>query len=76
MHDPVHMSSIMVTSIMSLLQLQKLGFKKIDGLDPSPEMLDEAKKRDLYDNYLLEFVTQEPLNLPESEFDNNLCETV
>ena len=50
-----------------IFQLKKLGFKRIDGLDPSEEMLNRARDRNLYENYLQEFLTAEPLNIPDSK---------
>ena len=50
-----------------ILQLKKLGFKRIDGLDPSEEMLNRARDRNMYENYLQEFLTAEPLNIPDSK---------
>jgi hypothetical protein len=45
------------------LQLKKLGFKKLDALEPSETMLLEAKKDNIYNNYCQEFLTESPTTL-------------
>ena len=54
----------MTTSVRSskfTFQLRKEGFCHIDALDPSKAMLAVAKKDDLYENYIYEFITDKQL---------------
>ena len=46
---------------LSPQQLRELGFRHIDALDPSEAMLSVAKKENLYDNYIIEFLTDKQL---------------
>ena len=45
----------------AFLQLRSQGFKYIDALDPSEPMLSLAKKNNLYENYLCEFLSDKEL---------------
>lgn len=45
--------------------MRKMGFKIFDALDPSPGMLEAAKQKGLYRNYICETVSKEQLNLPK-----------
>lgn len=45
--------------IMFIFQLRKSGFQKIDALDPSKGMLEKAKEKNLYRNYVCELLTKE-----------------
>ncbi|KAK6177747.1 hypothetical protein SNE40_015789 [Patella caerulea] len=38
------------------MELQKLGFKRMDGVDPSKEMMKVAECRNIYDKYYIEYV--------------------
>lgn len=42
-----------------------MGFKIFDALDPSQGMLEAAKQKGLYRNYICETVSKEQLNLPK-----------
>ena len=53
---------------MILFQLQKLGFKLMDALDPSQGMLDEAAKRGCYQKFYAEFIDDKKLPIDESTF--------
>ena len=37
-------------------QLREYGFEQMDALDPAKEMLEVAKKKDLYSNYFCGFL--------------------
>lgn len=50
-------------------ELHKLGFRIIDALDPSEHMLDVAKQKNVYRNFFCEYVTEEPLDIPENSYD-------
>lgn len=45
--------------------MRKIGFKIFDALDPSQGMLDTAKQKGLYRNYICETIGNEQLNLPK-----------
>ncbi|XP_060585181.1 uncharacterized protein LOC132741099, partial [Ruditapes philippinarum] len=51
------------------IELKKLGFKKLDALEPSEPMLLEAKKDNLYNNYWQEFLTESPTTLSADTYD-------
>ena len=48
-------------------QLREQGFRHIDALDPSEAMLSRAKKDNLYDNYINDFLTEKPLPISPGE---------
>ena len=48
-------------------QLKKLGFERIDAIDPCSAMLDIARDRGLYENYYEEFLSDAELPIPESK---------
>jgi len=48
-------------------ELLKKGFSNIDALEPNGTMLDLARKRGLYKNYYLEYITADPCSLAEGE---------
>lgn len=50
-------------------RLQKLGFKKIHGLDPSPGMLEEAKKKKVYEKLICCYVDDSPLTAVTDKYD-------
>ncbi|XP_061195921.1 methyltransferase-like protein 27 [Saccostrea echinata] len=50
-------------------EMQKKGFKIFDALDPSQGMLDIAKEKGVYRNYICEAVGKEPLNIPSNSYD-------
>lgn len=47
-----------------MLQLTKKGFKVFDALDPSSGMLEKAREKGLYRNYICEAIGSKPLNIP------------
>lgn len=49
--------------------LREQGFRHIDALDPSESMLSVAKKENLYDNYIVEFLTDKQLPIPADSYD-------
>ena len=53
-----------VILLYCVLQLKALGFDHMDGLDPSPEMLEVAKADNLYENYIVAYVNDKQLNIP------------
>ncbi|XP_033734340.1 methyltransferase-like protein 27 isoform X1 [Pecten maximus] len=50
-------------------ELQKLGFTEIDALDPSPGMLDHARKKGVYTNFLCQFLTEKPCDIQTGSYD-------
>ena len=61
-----------------LFQLRECGFRHIDALDPSEDMLSVAKKENLYDNYICEFLTDKKLpiapgNIKHEPMFNLVC---
>lgn len=48
--------------------MHKVGFKIFDALEPSQGMLDVAKEKGLYRNYICEAIGKEQLNLPAGIF--------
>lgn len=50
--------------IIVMLQLTKMGFKVFDALDPSSGMLEKARAKGLYRNYICEAIGSKPLNIP------------
>ncbi|XP_013412045.1 methyltransferase-like protein 27 isoform X2 [Lingula anatina] len=42
------------------IQLANRGFKRMDALDPSEGMLEKAKTRGVYENFIQEFLTPDP----------------
>lgn len=50
------------------VELDRLGYTKIDGLDISPAMLREAEKKGLYGR-LIEADLTKPLDLPDDSYD-------
>ncbi|XP_053372937.1 ubiquinone biosynthesis O-methyltransferase-like [Mercenaria mercenaria] len=50
-------------------QLKKYGFEHIDALEPSEDMLNEARKNNLYENYFVEFISGTPSSLPANSYD-------
>ena len=61
---------IAITAIhdVTVIQLREQGFRHIDALDPSQEMLDIAKKDGLYENYFCDFLTEKQLSIESSEY--------
>ena len=52
--------------------LAGLGFKAIDGLDISPEMMQVAGQRGVYRNFLSADLNQ-PLDLPDAQYNGATC---
>ncbi|XP_069123516.1 methyltransferase-like protein 27 isoform X1 [Argopecten irradians] len=50
-------------------ELQKLGFADIDALDPSQGMLDQARTKGIYKNFLCQFLTEKPCDIPSGSYD-------
>ena len=44
-----------------MFQLKENGFRHIDALDPSDEMLNVARKDGLYENYFCDFLNEKQL---------------
>ncbi|KAK3589822.1 hypothetical protein CHS0354_015828 [Potamilus streckersoni] len=51
------------------VELRKLGFRNIDGLEPSEKMMTEAMKKNVYDRYIIEFITEARLSIPDNFYD-------
>ena len=52
--------------------LADLGYKTIDALDYSKEMLDVAAERNIYRNFILADLN-EPLDIPDNSYDALIC---
>jgi predicted TPR repeat methyltransferase len=52
--------------------LQDMGYKHMDGLDYSKEMLDEAEKKGVYKN-LYQRDLSKPLDFPDNAYDAVVC---
>ena len=48
-----------------LLQLKEAGYTNVDALDPNKAMLDEAKKLNVYHNFIVDFLTKKKLDVEE-----------
>lgn len=51
-------------------ELNKLGFLNIDALEPSADMLRDAREKDVYSEYLQMFLTKEPLPIIDDNYDS------
>ncbi|KAK7481250.1 hypothetical protein BaRGS_00027510 [Batillaria attramentaria] len=51
------------------VDLQKMGFRHMDALDPSQGMLDVAKKRGVYTNFYCNYIDDKQLPIPENSYD-------
>ncbi|XP_066269157.1 methyltransferase-like protein 27 [Branchiostoma lanceolatum] len=51
------------------VELSKLGFTNVDALDASQEMLDVAKTKNVYKNFLKEFLGPDRLNIDDDTYD-------
>jgi len=60
------------TGLVSIV-LRKMGYSNIDGLDASQKMLDEAKKKNLYTNYIHAFMGPDPLPVKNDCYDAIVC---
>ncbi|XP_064616617.1 methyltransferase-like protein 27 [Liolophura sinensis] len=49
------------------------GFRRIDALDPCLPMLEEAKKKNVYQRYINDRVSGDPLDIPEGTYDAVTC---
>ena len=49
---------------VSFLQLREQGFRHIDAIDVSEDMLEFARKEGLYENYFVEYLTENELPIP------------
>jgi hypothetical protein len=47
--------------------MYKRGFRIFDALEPSSGMLDIAKQKGLYRNYICEAISEEPLDIPSGK---------
>ncbi len=59
-----------------MLQMQKLGYTNIDALEPSPEMLDRARARNVYINMIQDFLSADPLDVPDSMYENEVFKPI
>ncbi|KAL3857515.1 hypothetical protein ACJMK2_012177 [Sinanodonta woodiana] len=51
------------------IELRKLGFKNIDGLEPSKNMIAEAMEKDVYDRYIIEMISDVKLGIQDNFYD-------
>ncbi|KAK3598313.1 hypothetical protein CHS0354_029222 [Potamilus streckersoni] len=51
------------------VELRKLGFKNIDGLEPSKKMMAEAMEKDVYDRYIIELISDVKLGIQDNYYD-------
>ncbi|XP_067660768.1 methyltransferase-like protein 27 [Haliotis asinina] len=50
-------------------QLYSHGFRKMDALEPSKQMLDEARKKDLYGRYIVDVLGENTLQIGNDTYD-------
>jgi len=50
-------------------ELKKRGFTDIDGLEPSPKMLDIARERKLYNEYMVDSIGYHKTDIPDGSYD-------
>ena len=53
---------------LAAIELKKHGFTNVDGLDLSPEMLEKAKEKNAYKNYICEAITEKRLDIPTGNY--------
>ena len=58
------------TDVANMLQMHKLGFTNIDALDPSPEMLECARAKNVYRNMIQDFLGTKRLDVRDSMYTN------
>ena len=51
------------------LDLSKHGYTNVDAIDVSKKMLDKAKEKHVYKNYICEAVTDRRLNIATGTYD-------
>ncbi|XP_035659795.1 methyltransferase-like protein 27 [Branchiostoma floridae] len=51
------------------VELSKLGFTNVDALDASQEMLDVAKTKNVYKNFIKDFLGPNRLNIKDDTYD-------
>ncbi|CAH1256800.1 WBSCR27 [Branchiostoma lanceolatum] len=54
-------------------ELQKMGFSNVDALDACQEMLDIAKTKQVYKNFILDFLGTNRLNIEDDTYDATSC---
>lgn len=65
----VHILDVGAGTGLVAAELRKLKFRCIDALDPSEPMLAEPKALDLYQNYFVEYLTENPTKIPTNMYD-------
>ena len=64
----------MIHLFHTVWQLKKMGYLKLDGLEPAEGMLETARERNIYRNYLqIPFTANNP-DVPSGMFDQPLLE--
>ncbi|XP_071104275.1 methyltransferase-like protein 27 [Haliotis cracherodii] len=53
---------------MAAFEMRKHGFVHIDGLEPSQNMLDEAKKSNLYERYICDVLGENTLDIADDSY--------
>ena len=59
-------------AVLDMLQMHKLGFTNIDGVDPSPEMLECARAKNIYSNLIKDFLGANRLDISDSMWKNKI----
>ncbi|XP_071960925.1 methyltransferase-like protein 27 isoform X2 [Antedon mediterranea] len=54
-------------------QLHKYGYTNVDAFDGSAECIEECKKKNIYTNFLVEFVSDKQLHIPDDSYDAVVC---
>ncbi|XP_078697371.1 methyltransferase-like protein 27 [Branchiostoma floridae x Branchiostoma belcheri] len=55
------------------VELRKLGFTLIDGLDPSQGSLDYARSKNRYDKYICDFIGANRLDIEDDYYEGITC---
>lgn len=55
---------------LAAVELKKHGFTNIDAIDVSQGMLDKAREKNVYKNYICEAVTDKRLDIPTGTYDS------
>ncbi|XP_071961061.1 demethylmenaquinone methyltransferase-like [Antedon mediterranea] len=55
------------------VKTHRSGFTNIDAFDGSQNCIEECKRRDIYTNFIVEFVTDAPLSIASDTYDGIIC---
>ncbi|XP_046585246.1 methyltransferase-like protein 27 isoform X2 [Haliotis rubra] len=67
--ENVHLLDVAAGTGLCAVELRKHGFLKMDALDASPGMLEEAKRKGLYDQYIIDILGEKTLDISTDTYD-------